>query len=239
MKTWAARSFYLALCILLLGTVSAFGAVSMTLVNANANYAMGGVYTSPYGLSVNGGATTLMICDDFLTNVYVGQTWQAQVTSLADVQAGTNPSGTPKFGNNVANYATAAVLAAQLMGLGNFASAAAGEISYAIWGVFDPTLLTNNPATGEGHLTSVQLAAAQQYLADARAVVDAATQNGTVNLSAIPYLTIYTPDPLRASQEFLLVSMPEPAFIAILFVESLGMLGFVMFLRRRRMARAR
>ena len=231
------RRLTLAFCVLLLSAagVGSLGAqtVSMQLVNANANYVMGGVYTSPYGISINGGSPTLLICDDFLTNISIGQTWTSQVTSLAALQAGTNPAGTPKFGNNVTNYATAAVLAAELMGLGNLATETAGELSYAIWGVFDPTLLTNNPSSGEGALTNAELTAAQNFLKDAKAVVAAATVGGVINLSKIPYLTIYTPDPLGASQEFLAVSMPEPASMVILGMDCLGMVGLALLLRRR------
>ena len=220
-----------AFLVLLAAAAGAFGDAGMKLVNTNANYVMGGVYTSPYNISVNGGTATLMICDDFLTNVSLGQTWNAKVTSLSDLQAG----GTAKFStaNTVRDYATAAVLAGQLMGLGSFGNATAGELSYAIWGTFDPVLLTNNPASGEGHLTTTELQAAQKFLTDAQAVVDAATVGGVIDLSKIPNLTIYTPDPAGASQEFLRVSMPEPSFIATLGIDLLGIVGFVVLLRRK------
>lgn len=234
MRKLLTRPLFGAFGTLLLFSFGALGdTVNMKLVTTNAKYVMGGVYTSPYGVSIDGGPTTLMICDDFLTNTSVGQTWSSQVTTLADLQAGTNPVGTPKFANDLRDYATAAVLAAQLMGLGNFSNATAGELSYAIWGVFDPDLLTNNPASGVGHLTATQLAAAKTFLASAQAVVDAATVGGVIDLSKIPSMTIYTPDPLGASQEFLRVSMTEPSFIAMLCVDLVGIVAFVLFLRRR------
>ena len=91
---------------------------TLTLENAGAGYVMGGVYTSPYGVSINNSAPVSLICDDFTTDVSLGQTWTATVTSFAQIQAGTAPQGTPKFPMNaIQNYATAAVLAAELISL--------------------------------------------------------------------------------------------------------------------------
>jgi len=220
------------------------GTDSLTLINAGAGYGMGGVYTSPYGISINGAAATSLICDDFLTNISIGQTWSAIETSLADLQAHTNPAGTPKFdpGNpataaEIRNYATAAVLAQQLMSLNNLASEAAGELSYAIWGIFDTGLLTSNPVSGEGHLDATQLAMARQYLTDARGVVDSVTNDlGVIDLNQLPNLTIYTPSApngLASSQEFLRVSMAEPSYPAVLAVDLLAVIGLMVIFRRR------
>jgi hypothetical protein len=225
---------FLLCCI---STTQAFAASdTLTLKNTGAGYVMGGVYTSPYGVSINGSPTpTLLICDDFLTNISIGQTWTATQTTLGALQVGTNPAGTPKFTgpNEIYNYATAAVLASELLSLGNLASEAAGELSYAIWGIFDPTLLTANPASGEGHLTSPELSAAQTYLANAQAVVNSATTGGVIDLNKLPTLALYTPDPLGASQEFLSVAMPEPGSIALLGFDLLGLAGMVVVVRRK------
>src|SRR5262245_28542722 len=90
-------------CVVLListGTIGSAATDTLKLVNAGSGYVMGGVYTSPYGVAIDGSPTpTLLICDDFETNVSIGQTWTAIPTTLADLQAGTNP-GTPKFTDN-------------------------------------------------------------------------------------------------------------------------------------------
>jgi hypothetical protein len=218
----------------------ALASVTMSLVNANANYVMGGVYTSPYSLSVNGGSSVLMICDDFLTDVSIGLTWPATVTSLSSLQGQSSATNTLKFDQSSAqkqiyDYATEAVLAAELMSLGNYANEPAGEISYAIWAIFDPVLLTSNPASGIGHLTSAELTAAQKYLDGARAVVDAATTGGVVDLSRLPSMTIYTPivPPGPASQEFLLVSVDEAPLWAVLAADLLGLAALLFFVKRR------
>ena len=137
---------------------------------AGANAVMGGVYTSPYGISINGGPTALMICDDFTTDISVGLTWTATGTTLtqmsnssvAGLKFATSPySTTPGIvggpANVAADYATAAVLAAQLISMPNVGTPAenaqvAGELSYALWGVFDTALLQDT-STGYGNLT--------------------------------------------------------------------------------------
>lgn len=223
----------------------AFANVDLTLTGVNAGYVMGGVYTSPYSVTVtNNGVSTpmLLICDDFLFNIpTIPYSWSAIPTTLADLQAGTNPTGTPKFvPADVTKYATASVLAAELMALPSYFSETAGELSYAIWGVFDSTLLTNNPASGEGHLTAPELSAAQSFLAAAQTVVANVTTNGVVDLSKLPTLTIYTPDPnsppYKGSQEFLVAGV-MPAFEApypvILALDLLAGLGLIVAFRKR------
>lgn len=212
----------------------------LTLENAGANYVMGGVYTSPYGISINGGSPVQLICDDFTTDISVGQTWTATVTTFAAIEAGTNPLGTPKFTPvDIQNYATVAVLAAELMSLTNLASAQAGEISYALWDLFDPTLLTSttNPY---GTITSGELSAAQAYLTGAQELVAGATTAGIVNLSQISIdgnsiegMTIYTPNPKSAAQEFITVNVAEPPSLAVFGLDLLGLGGLMLFARRR------
>jgi len=213
---------------------------TLKLENTGANYVMGGVYTSPYGVSINGGPPALLICDDFTTDVSLNQTWTATVTSLAELQAGTNPSNTPKFTPaSVAKYATAAVLAAELVSLSNPASELAGEYSFAIWDIFDPTLL-NSLSSPYGTITQTELDAAKAFLQQAQDIVASVTTSGVVNLSALSVngtaitgLTIYTPDPLTSSQEFLQVSMPEPTYPAVLALDLLAVVGLIVAFRRR------
>jgi hypothetical protein len=235
------RPFYWGAALLVCFTAGAFATDTLTLQNVNQSGVMGGVYTSPYTISVNG-VSTLLICDDFLTNIGIGLTWQATETSLQSLQSSSSALKfpNPPDSNQIFNYATLAVLAAQLMALPNFKNDVAGEISYAIWGVFDPVLITTPYALSpgqEGYLTPSQLAAAQAYLSNAQAVVNQATTNGVINLSLLPSLTIYTPYPdVGVSQEFLRVSMPEPSLISILTVDLLAVAGLV-FVFRQRMSR--
>ena len=112
--------------------VSGARADNLTLLDAGANAAMGGVYTSPYTVSVNG-TPTLLICDDFTTDVSLGQNWTASATTLTTVNsstiAGLKFSGRPNAAAQ--NYVTAAVLAAQLMSLPNIGTPAEDRIRRA------------------------------------------------------------------------------------------------------------
>jgi len=240
----------------LLFLCSAFGAwaqaVTLTLQNLDAGYVMGGVYTSPYGISINGSSASVpLICDDFTTDIYEGYSWQAIPTTFAAIDS-TTPTGTPKFtpvsdptvvptlAAEIQDYAVTAVLAAELMELPNFYSEAAGDISFALWDVFDPTLL-NSVSSPYGSISPQDLAYAKQYLAGAEALVAGATNgNGTVNLSAISIdghtiegMTIYTPSPVGASQEFLQVQMAEPSYPLVLGVDLLAVFGLIAVFRRR------
>ena len=252
------RTSYLALLALTCMTSGAWGQVTLTVANAGAYANMGGVYTSPYGLQIDGGSPTLMICDDFLTDIYVGYSWQANVTTLSSLSSstvaglkfanspyGTSPGILGGVSNAAQDYAVAAVLAAELMSLPNIGTAAenqqtAGQLSYAIWGVFDAPLLTSTN-TGYGTLTTTDLNAAKADITSAQALVAAATIGGVTDLTKISIngnpitgLTVYTAEPnAGASQEFLRVSMPEPSSPASLAIDLLAVFGLVMVLRRR------
>ena len=140
MRNWMSRSYCVA-GLLTCFAAGAFATPSLTLVDANANYVMGGVYTSPYNISVNGGIPTLMICDDFLTDIGLGYTWSATISSLTALHGELSPSNQVKFDHigspsPVANdtatqqiwdYATAAYLANELTSLQSYGNEAAGE----------------------------------------------------------------------------------------------------------------
>ena len=250
----------LVTALLLIGCSVAQATQQMELVNAGYGNVMGGVYTSPYGILVGGsGGTTLqLICDDFKTDISLNQTWSANETTLTQITA-SDVQGL-KFGtlaNAVADYATAALLAAELMSLPNQTgqnATLAGEYSYALWAVFDPALLSlpyssSGYYTGYGYLSSTQMSAIQTDLSTAQAAVASVinTTTDTVNLSSLfvgqfplESLTIYTPSPTSASQEFLAVTIDppppaaaEPAYPGVLALDLFVVVALIAFLRRR------
>jgi hypothetical protein len=247
------RILGLAALLMALCASSALASVSMTLTGVQGSYVMGGVYTSPYHISVDG-APMLLICDDFTFDIpSIPYSWTATTTNLSSLPI-VNGTGVPRFqsGDELYNYSVAAVLAAQLMSLPSYNTATAGELSYAIWGIFDPVLITNNPGAGSiGHLTQDELCAITNtaagcgakpagFLDLAKAVVDAnkAANGGVINTAALPQLVIYTPlvPPGPNSQEFLGIRMIEPSVVAFLGSDLLGLAGLAMFIRRRRSA---
>lgn len=247
-----------SLAVVLLLSLIASGAWAqdtLTLDNAGAYYAMGGVYTSPYGIAVNGASPVNLICDDFTTDVYLGESWSAIPTTFAELEAGTNPAGTPKFAPGgpdlsvtstaaeVQDYGTVAVLAAELLSQPDYGTEAAGEISFALWDVFDNTLLGSPTSDPYGTLTSAELSAAQGYLTGAQALVASATNSATgyVTLSDISVgggsingMTIFTPSPLGAAQEFVTVSMDESPSAAVFGAYFLVGAGALLFFGGRR-----
>src|SRR5579862_563376 len=93
-KQWYLIIFAVALIVLGTGPLAAAPPTTtfnLTSVGSGANLA--GVYTSPYAGTVTpGGPTIPVICDDFIDDSYVPETWTAYVTSLSSLTSGTTDS---------------------------------------------------------------------------------------------------------------------------------------------------
>ena len=132
---------------------------------------------------------------------------------------------------------TAAVLAEDILGTSD--QTLRGDLSFALWGVFDPIMLATNPA----YLTTAQLNAANGYLSSAQTTVTNGISNNGLDayLSTFSNVTIYSATEngttlMTAStrpQEFLVVSMPEPAESVLLIVDLLAVVSLVCFVRRK------
>ena len=251
----------LAGSLLILATAIFGQSVTMSLTDAGNNI-LGGVYTSPYYATIGSSTNVPVICDDFVTESYLNAPFQADVTTFAQLVSGTNPLETPKWctsGTSVVEcsaaaktpdlqgYATAAVLAAELMTMPNRTgtnATIAAEYSYALWDVFDPGLISLSGTTGvttdkyntDGTLTSDDIKAALNYLALAEAVAAGKTDltQITINGRPIESLTIYTPSPIDATQEFLSVRMSEPSYPSVLVLDLFAVVGLLVFFRKRR-----
>ncbi|HEY1220185.1 MAG: hypothetical protein ABSE42_17905 [Bryobacteraceae bacterium] len=208
-------------------TGSAVAQVNMTLTGVGNGFVMGGVYVSPYVATING-VSTYIICDDFTTDVSMDESWVANDNSLSSVSS----SGPQKFTTSdwspytiQQEYGAAAILAEDVMtNMGN--STLAGEYSYAIWTLFDPSAIDGY---GGNNLTSGEQTAVNSFRS---AALTAAASGGAAGLD----VSIYTPNPLTASQEYLVVTTPEASLPATLGVELFALVG-VIFLMRRRLVR--
>jgi len=201
---------------------------TFTLTGVTGSY-LGGVYTSPYIANISGVGTGIkVICDDFATDSYIGQQFDASVTSVASLNGGTGV----KFDQGNAtkqqqDYATAAFLAEEILAQNQ--STPQGQyqaelLSFALWAVFDPAAL-NSLSLGD-------MLGATADLIFAELNAGSYTQYADVD--------IWTPTPNQSiSQEFLTVGvdpprMAEPPSPAILCLDLLAFAG--LFLVRRSLA---
>jgi hypothetical protein len=200
---------------------SALATVNMELTGVNGN-SYAGVYTSPYSATVNGVATTV-ICDDFSTESSIGQTWTANVTTVASVVAGTSSA---KF-SPAQSYDAVANLATQLLSV-SASSQQAVILSFAIWDIFDASGV-QSWLTSHGDPSGVYSAA----------LMAANTALTATTYTAGEYSNVYIySSTVGVPQEFIgigsgSVSTPETSSPVILAVDLLA-LGIIVWLFRRR-----
>lgn len=195
---WFRIALLLAIATVCLPTPVFADLVTLTLLNPTTP-APYGEYVDPYPIKVTSGNISyqsLLSCDDFTTNIKVGDTWTANRYLLGDLS---NPVGapTPKFttpwtGYSVQNmYDAAALLMVHLLNTPQDRVL----YSYALWYLFDP----KNPPGG-----TVQGTVNGQIVTDIQLATNtliAARANAPTYLYNQVY--IYTPVPNSASQEFL------------------------------------
>ncbi|MGO9125719.1 MAG: hypothetical protein ACLP6G_12635 [Terriglobales bacterium] len=138
------------------------GQVNINLTGAG-NNVMDGVYVGPYNATVNG-ASTQIICDDFVDESYLGESWTANVTTLSNLN-GTKWGG---MASATTLYDEAAWLATQMLSptySGN--TTQVGYLAYALWAVFAPSAVESwlgaNSAAWQAVQGWLSSAAAQQF----------------------------------------------------------------------------
>lgn len=207
------RLFAVALVLSLVcfaGSALADSTVDMQLIGVGGNNG-GGVYTYPYNFSINGGASTPLVCDTFDNEVAIGETWKATVSGLL--------SGNGLFGVNTNDYKAAGLI---------FQGIIAGNIdptigNWAIWGLF-----SSNAQSNSFFNNSAVLNVYNNALANAPNSADSLFSN----------LVLYTPVAGTQSwggtpQEYIGISAPEPGELALLATGLL--LGLLVFTTRKRL----
>jgi hypothetical protein len=200
---------------------------TLTLTGVNPSGAnLGGYYTGPYVATINGVSNILVICDDFQTHTPLNQMLTVTETKVSDL-TGIDANQIVKFGRDSAadqqaDYMTAAYLATQLIGVNQSTSAGrlqASLLNYAIWNLFYEGALNS--------LTASQQSVALAYLADAALATSFHTVDKYSNVS------IWTPSPNAAAQEFLSIRVPEPSLIELLAFNAVVLVALGWLVRRR------
>jgi hypothetical protein len=201
----------------------------LDLIGTNNSINMGGVYTSPYRITVDG-VPSWLVCDDFVTDINIGNKWYADVYTLPQV----GPDGPQKFHGTTPtiqdDYYAAAWLAYQLLTDSSIRTdtTTSAYYSYAIWEIFEPAAENALTSIPQGYVTSDMGAA---YAATS-SVSDVSERNFLASV-----MKIYTPVNLKAdgyiypSQEFF--GVPEASTVAFLAFDLLALAGIVFLMRRR------
>lgn len=209
----------------------------MTLTGVGDNGYLGGVYIGPYVANING-VSTQVICDDFASDTYVGESWTANVYSFVDLNS---VLGSTRFGlqaDALAKYQQAAWLTLQLLNPPPASacggSNCAGQIQFAIWQLFD-----NSAPYPTDYLSSFDRSWVNTYW----------LPQAAANYASGDYSNFYIYTPVAgteygcpsgscagAPQEFLAIQTPEPAALAMIGFD-LATVGGLMLLWRIRRAR--
>src|SRR5262245_24924040 len=87
--------------------------VTKHLTSAGSN-ALGGVMIGPYYGTVDG-TPEAIICDDFVSDSYIDETWTANVSTIADVAAGTSTAKFQSMDNALKKYEKVMWLSTKLL----------------------------------------------------------------------------------------------------------------------------
>lgn len=183
-------------CSLIAVTPAAFAQYTLDLTGVGNGMVADGVYVSPYQGTITGNGMSYsgyMICDDFYTDSYLNAPWSASMTSAGALDGSEKFPGTETFDGNTYSaqqvYNAAGWLANGLLNNLNDPNSQA-DYSFAIWNVMDGQ--QTDPSGGALALESAAFAA---------------VSNGYVATN----VSVFTPRPINASQEFLVVSPPTQA----------------------------
>jgi hypothetical protein len=157
LKSWYAAIGVLALVLSVGSPLLASPPPTFYLTGVNSSAQLDGVYTSPYyGTTVLNGTPVPVICDDFGDNSFIPEDWSVYVTSLSSVPSSGDDktlkwagAGSDTGLTQVQAYTVAAYLDLEILNA-PAASTQQEELSYALWDLFDPTVLAGQAEANWG-----------------------------------------------------------------------------------------
>jgi len=167
-----------------------------------------GLYTYPYYLTIANGPQIPVICDDFLHQSNVGDTWLANITNL-----GSGDLSNTRF-NNLTAYQEAGFL---LMQINDSNQTEWGNINFAIWKIFDPNVAMGDVPPGT---------LGPDYWYD----LAQTTNVSNLDFSGVRILTPTDKNSVGGDQEFMYLT-PEPGTLMLI---GSGLIG--LFSQRKRLA---
>jgi hypothetical protein len=183
-------------CSLIAVTPAAFAQYTMNLTGVGNGTVADGVYVSPYQGTITGDGMSYsgyMICDDFNTESYLNAPWLGSMVNAGALNGTEKFPGTESFDGSTYSAQQAYNAAGWLAnGLLNNLNDPDSQINYsfAIWNTLDSQ--QTDPSGGALALESAAFSA---------------VNNGYVATN----VSVFTPSPINASQEFLVVSPPMQA----------------------------
>ncbi|HXX19791.1 MAG TPA: PEP-CTERM sorting domain-containing protein [Candidatus Acidoferrum sp.] len=204
-KAWKISLFAVALLFLSVAPAAFADSATLTLTGAGSNV-VDGVYVGPYTATIAGTPGSVqVICDDYTHESFVGETWNAYVSSFPGL---TNVRFTGS--SETQNYDEVAYLANNLFNLGGTNNPEADALQFAIWDVFDPSAIA--PSTCFG---AVAQDCVNYWLT--------AAESQSYYAGEFSNILIYTPESGGNPQEFI-VRTPEPGALLLLFLGLAGLL---------------
>ena len=212
MKTIPVVCFVVLAVTLCIPSLAKADTVAVTLTGVSGGV-QGGVYTSPYYATVGSLQDVPIVCDDYSHEVYMGESWTASVSTFADLSQARfwQTSGGSQAADQAATlqlYDEAAYLFNELY----LQPSQRGDISFALWAIFDPSQVESSAGWDSN---------AAWWLASAR------TQ--TFTAGEFSNFEVLTPIAPTSPQEYL-VRTPEPSTALLL---GIGLLAMVAFSRRK------
>ena len=198
-----------------LGLSTGADAATLTLTSAG-NSIYNGVFMGPYTVTDQNGNVFDVICDDFVADSYLNETWSVDVhTGDLTGTRFASPSDSYNGVTGAEGYSMIAWLGQQL-----FADPGNADIQYALWHVFS----SNAQPLSAAALTLLNTAYSD-HRNDSIANLVIYTPTGTSCLSG--------PCPTWPPQEFIAIKTPEPGTLSLI---GMGLATVVASRRRRRVA---